>query len=273
MVAGHQSPSLAAFRIRPAASTRTLSVEVARYAQQAVLTANVEESRFRVLLTGEGKTLVEARYAVRNNQRNFVKIALPPGATLWSSSLAGRPVRPGQSPDGSLLFPLAKSSAGEDASLAAIQILYVLHGDPWSLRGRAPVPLPSIDLPVSKSGVLLYYPPQFRVTAEPGAFQAQPYDHPASPALSLTPQDRERDFDRLQKFDKLQKQDANSPAQALVDKFRARTDTRKTASALPISVSFPAVGPSVFLASQLTEESKAPVLALAYQKERKGGVK
>jgi hypothetical protein len=243
-------------------------VEVARYAQQAVLTANVEESRYRVLLTGEGKILVEARYAVRNNQRNFVKVTLPQGATLWSSSLAGRPVRPGQSPDGSLLFPLAKASAREDASLAAIQILYVLREDQWSLKGRAPVPLPSIDLPVSRSGVLLYYPPQFRVTAEPGAFQLQPYERPSSTALTSAPQAGEPNAGPLNKKDV-----QNSPTQALVDKFKARSDTRKTGVALPVSVSFPAVGPSVYLASQLTEEGKAPAIALAYQKERKGGTK
>ncbi|MEP6962923.1 MAG: hypothetical protein ABI995_12650, partial [Acidobacteriota bacterium] len=73
-VAGRESPSLAAFRIRPGTAVRSLNLNVARYAQQAVLTANIEEARYRVLLTAEGKTLVQARYAVRNNQRNFVGI-------------------------------------------------------------------------------------------------------------------------------------------------------------------------------------------------------
>jgi len=45
-----------------------------------------------VLITGEGKVLVQARYAIRNNQRNFLKVTLPVGATLWTASLAGRPV-------------------------------------------------------------------------------------------------------------------------------------------------------------------------------------
>jgi hypothetical protein len=86
-----------------------LSVNVARYDQQAVLMANVEEARYQVLMSTDGKELVQARYAVRNNQRNFVKVTLPPGAAVWSVTLAGRPVRPGQSPDGSLLLPLEKS--------------------------------------------------------------------------------------------------------------------------------------------------------------------
>src|SRR4029077_13588162 len=78
-IAARQSPSLAAFRFRlgVAPSARSLTVQIARYAQTAVLTANIEEARYRILTTKDGNTLVEARYAVRNNQRNFVKIALP----------------------------------------------------------------------------------------------------------------------------------------------------------------------------------------------------
>src|SRR3981081_2597224 len=92
MVSARQSPSLAAFRFRSGESklTRSLSLNVARYTPQAVLMANVSEARYQVLVSSEGKSLVQARYAVRNNQRNFLKITLPPGATLWSASLAGK---------------------------------------------------------------------------------------------------------------------------------------------------------------------------------------
>ena len=50
--------------------------------------ANIEEARYQVLMSTDGKELVQARYAVRNNQRNFVKVTLPAGATVWSVSLA-----------------------------------------------------------------------------------------------------------------------------------------------------------------------------------------
>src|SRR5213078_427979 len=105
------------------AQARSLSITVARYAQRAMLTAIVDEARYRVLMSREGKTLVQARYAVRNNQRNFVKIALPAGSALWTASQAGRPVRPGKSDDGALLFPLEKGRAGEEAPVFAIEVL------------------------------------------------------------------------------------------------------------------------------------------------------
>src|SRR5580698_2231906 len=72
IVSSRQSTSLSAFRFRSGdrKTTRSLTVNVARYTPQAVLMANVAEARYNVLITNEGKLLVQARYAVRNNQRN-----------------------------------------------------------------------------------------------------------------------------------------------------------------------------------------------------------
>src|SRR5579859_6890951 len=185
MVASRESPALVAFRAPAgeAGAMRSLSVNVARYDQQAVLMANVEEARYKVLMSADGKELVQARYAVRNNQRNFVKITLPAGATVWSASLGGKPIRPGQSPDGSLLLPLEKSR-GEDAPAFAIKVLYLTKAAAWEEKGRETLTLPALDLPVSRTGMLLYYPPLFKVSAEPGTFRLQQYENPVSAALS-----------------------------------------------------------------------------------------
>ena len=187
-VTNRQSPALIAYRTRPgdAKSQRSLHITVARYAQQAVLMANIEEARYRVLLTKDGKSLVESRYAVRNNQRNFVKVALPPGATLWSASLSGKPVRPGSAPDGSLLLPLAKSRTGEDASEFALEIVYLLPGASWTDKGRLKLSLPALDLPVSRTGLQVFFPPLFRLSSEPGSFHAESYLNPISSVLVAT---------------------------------------------------------------------------------------
>src|SRR5580704_11375559 len=184
-VANRQSPALVAFRARSgqAGKERSLSINVARYDQQAVLMANIEEARDQVLMSADGKELVQARYAVRNNQRNFMKVTLPAGATVWSVSLAGRPVRPGQSPDGSLLLPLEKSRGGDEAPAFAIEILYLTKAAAWNDKGQEKVTLPALDLPISRTGLLLYYPPLFKVSAEPGTFRAQEYVNPISSVL------------------------------------------------------------------------------------------
>ena len=102
------------------AEPRSLTVNVVRYTPQAVLIANVEEARYRALAAEDGRLLVEARYAVRNNQRSFLKVVLPAGAILWSAEVAGRPVRPAVAEAGSILLPLEKSRAGDEAPTFAV---------------------------------------------------------------------------------------------------------------------------------------------------------
>jgi hypothetical protein len=268
MVAARQSPSLAAFRNRAGASSaqqpRSIEVQVARYAQQAVLTANVEEARYRALMTIDGKTLVQARYAVRNNQRTFMRITLPEAAVVWSSSVAGRPVRPGKGPDGSLLLPLEKSRAGDEAPVFAVEILYLLRGTAWTGKGSARLALPAVDLPISRTGLSLYYPPQFRVTPETGAFHAQPYEKPAT-ELWNPPPAAEVESSQLAPSSNAQ----SSATQALVNSYRARPATRRTASTLPVHLTFPAVGPSLYLVSELTGEGKGAVIDIAFQTANK----
>lgn len=289
MVASRQSPALAAFRVRSgeAGANRSLSLNVARYDQQAVLMANVEEARYHVLMSSDGKELVQAWYAVRNNQRNFVKITLPAGATVWSASLGGRPVRPGQSPDGSLLLPLEKSRGGEDAPAFAIEIMYITKATPWQEKGQEKITLPALDLPISRTGMLLYYPPMFRVTAEPGTFRTQEFQNPISAALAPTSGSVDigaaspvpaqgKEFDRLEQFAQLQ--DINSKekkdaTKALLDSFRAKSSSGKVTGVLPVNVDFPAFGPSIYLVSELTSENQSPAAQFNFQRDKKGGVR
>jgi hypothetical protein len=288
MVANRQSPALVAFRARSgqAGATRSLSVNVARYDQQAVLMANIEEARYQVLMSADGKELVQARYAVRNNQRNFVKVTLPAGATVWSVSLAGRPIRPGQAPDGSLLLPLEKSRGGDDAPAFAVEILYLTKAAVWNEKGREKVTLPALDLPISRSGLLLYYPPLFRVSAGPGTFHTQAYVNPVSAALEPVsggvggvagkpPSASPQPFDRLEQFaqlsnDEKEKKDAT---EALLDKFKAKSMSGKVTGILPVNVAFPAFGPSIFLVSELTGENQFPAAEFNFQHDKKGGVR
>src|SRR5262249_20904709 len=185
IVAGHESPSMAAFRFTPLAggAPRSLTLNVTRYTPKAVLVANVEEARYDALLAEDGKLLVRARYGIRNNQRSFLAVALPPNATLWSASLAGRPVRPGVDASGALLLPLRKGRANEEAPAFAIELLYLQRAPEWTDKGDARLALPAVDLPVSRTGVTVHYSPHFAMDAKPGAFRTATDSGPFSRAL------------------------------------------------------------------------------------------
>lgn len=307
LVSSRQSTSLSAFRFRggDAKTKRSLVVNVARYTPHAMLMANVSEARYNVLITNEGKLLVQARYAIRNNQRNFIKITLPQGATLWSAALAGKPVRPGQSPDGAVLLPLEKAHAGEDAPEFPVEVVYIAHGSAWNDKGQFKLALPALDLPVSRTGVAVYHPPLFKVTAEPGAFHVETYADPTSAALNPPPLPMPMSI--------VTKSDVSSAplggravtglaqltpaappprteytgteANALIDQQEVRNDLPKidfdnlrlnagrASGILPIQVDFPQLGPSLFLVSELTAENKASEANFNFQreKEKKGG--
>jgi hypothetical protein len=292
IVSSRQSTSLSAFRYRAgdAKTTRSLTMNVARYTPQAVLMANVAEARYNVLITNEGKLLVQARYAVRNNQRNFLKITLPQGATLWSASLAGKPVRPGQSPDGSVLLPLEKAHAGEDSPEFAVEVVYISRGTVWNDKGQFRLALPALDLPVSRTGLLVFHPPLFKVTPEIGSFRTEAYVDPTSAALNPPPPTVSAGPaygvglsapappqpppipSAGASIAMMSVVDTNQIAeQKLVDNFRATLQGGKAAGILPIKVSFEGLGPSLFLVSELTGENQSPSTDLNYQREKKAG--
>jgi hypothetical protein len=312
IIANRQSPSLSAFRFRSADSkaNRSLAVDVARYQQEAVLMANIEEARYKILTSDEGKTLVQASYAIRNNQRNFLKIMLPQDAVVWSASLSGKPIRPGKATDGGLLLPLQKARSGEDAPAFAVEILYFKRGTKWTDRGKLKLGLPVLDLPVSRTGLLYYYPPLFKVTPETGSFRTQAYQDPISAALnnknapakpvasagltqdylSALPNLSNNAVDLVNVLGGIVKapgapalpQQSNTigqgeqvrkETQALVDKYRAQPQEGKRAGILPISISFPTFGPSIFFVSELTAENQAPTVEIGYEENKKGGAK
>ena len=294
---GLQSPSTVAFRLRPASGgdARSLNISVKRYTPQAVLIANVEEARYRALAAEDGRFLIEARYAVRNNQRSFLKVTLPQGATIWSASVAGKFVRPGVAEGQAVLLPLEKSRAGEDAPTFVVRLTYLQTVDPWIKTATARLDLPALDLPISRTGVELYHSPRFRIDPRPGAFRvesdpgvfaealrvsrgygmglgqgvgggiARPAPPPAPMAAPTPPPPAAAPMPAPApsvgvRLSGVRDEAAAKTAQfqMLIDRYRNEGGGRTVSGALPIDVTFPAMGPSVFMASELTAESQSP---------------
>lgn len=271
LISSRQSPSLIAFRLQPAdgKSERELALDVARYTPQAVLTANIEEAQYRTLVAADGKMLVQSRFAIRNNQRNFLKLTLPPTAVLWSASVAGRPVRPGRAPDGSLLLPLEKTRTGDEAPAFVVEVSYLDRTASWTDKGRARVSLVAVDLPISKSQLLLHHPPLFRLTPLPGAsgsFREAPHAPPDSPALQSAATPASFEPQAADEFH-AGHPDTNELVARLRDKSRGSRPTRHR----PLRVVFPHFGPSIFLISELTGENQTPAVEFDFQRDRKRG--
>jgi len=262
LILSRQSPSLIAFRLHPGdgKSTRTLSLNVARYTPQAVLTANIEEAEYNALISVDGKVLVQSRFAVRNNQRSFLKATLPAGAAVWSAEVAGRPVRPGAAEGTSILLPLEKGRAGSETPAFVVDIVYLERVEAWDDKGQARLDLPALDLPVSRTIVRLHHSPRFDVRPLPGAFRAD-----ADPGLDVeTP----RPAPPPPAAAAARPEEAAIGLQALVDKFKNEPGGRTVVGSLPVHVTFPAFGPSIFLASELTAEGSVPSIDIVFKRTR-----
>jgi hypothetical protein len=299
VVAGRESPSMVAFRMRPAsgAEARTLNVSVKRYTPQAVLIANVEEARYRALAAEDGVLLVEARYAVRNNQRSFLKVTLPEKATIWSASVAGKAVRPGLAEGQSVLLALEKGRAGEDAPTFVVQLTYLQPIDAWMSQSTAHLQLPALDLPVSRTGIELYHSPRYRVGLEPGAFRVESdpgvfaealradasygwaaaaagravdgagFVRPPAPPSPSAPIAAPLAAPAPPPFVAAAKSDRpQNNIKQLIDRYRNESGGRTVRGALPVEVTFPSLGPSLFIASELTAEAQSPSIDLSIRR-------
>jgi hypothetical protein len=269
IVSGRESPSMAAFRFKPLAGTspRELIVAVSRYSAQSVLIANVEEARYEALVSEDGKMLVRARYAVRNNQRSFLGIALPQQSTLWSATLAGRPIRPGLGASGGLLLPLQKGRTGADAPTFVVELVYLQRSDPWTGDGTARMELPSLDLPVSRTGLLLHHSPRYRVEPAPGSFRVESDTGPWSPALRVESSNAAQGGAPAARPEPNVEIGASKDLKALVDRFQKETG-RTSSGIVPVRVQLPVLGPSIFLAAELTAETQLPSLELVYKRAK-----
>lgn len=273
LIRGRESPSLAAFRFKPIAGRdpRALAVRVSRYATQAMVVANIDEARYQVLLADDGKALVKARYAVRNNHRGLLSVTLPPGATLWHASVAQRPVRPGGGRSGAMLVPLLKGRASDDSSLFAVEIAYVAPMARWGERGTTETVLPALDLPVSRTGVEVHYSPRFRLKPAAGAFRAEAYTEPLSATLR---DDWQRDAmlrapaPAAPSAQASGDKDGGDEMAALVQQFKQAGGGRVVPGVFPVDVPFPSFGDTLFLATELTPDTQTPQLRLEYHRER-----
>ncbi len=133
-----------------------LSLAVQRFTQAEVLQALVEDLRMTTVVADDGQMMTEVALSIRNNGRQFLEIALPKGAQVWSAFVAGQAVKPSLRGD-RLLLPLER---GSDAAIA-VELIYVGAGPFPKTKGRVNLASPTLDVPVKTARWELYLPPDY----------------------------------------------------------------------------------------------------------------
>ena len=92
---------LSAYRYqRSATGVPALALKVTRFPDAAVLAAIAERAVATTLVTSTGRALTEVTLWLRNRAQPFMKVSLPPGASMLSVEVAGSPAKPAEGVDG-----------------------------------------------------------------------------------------------------------------------------------------------------------------------------
>ncbi|MFO0713588.1 MAG: hypothetical protein U0353_27295 [Sandaracinus sp.] len=94
LVLRSSSPILLAFRYAHATPAPVLGLAVARHRAVTLQAASIEDATYTTLVTDDGLAVTTARWTVRNDGAQFVRVTLPEGAEVWSASVAGRAQTP-----------------------------------------------------------------------------------------------------------------------------------------------------------------------------------
>ena len=160
-------PILAAFRYQRSAAAQTgLTLDVKRFADSGVLAAVAERAVATTLVTREGRTLTEIALTLQNRAQPFLKVTLPPGASIVSVDVAGEPAKPVIGSDGTRV-PLLRPGF-RPAGPYAVTFVYLHAGTPFAKKGEMQMTLPKMDMPVGIVEWEVFVPDSYSVRAIDG---------------------------------------------------------------------------------------------------------
>lgn len=120
----------------------------------------VDEARYEVAFAEHGRLLLRARYQVRNDRRQFLRLAVPDGLQLIAVTVSGRVVQPALDAQGRLLVPLEKSVETLEGLVSfPVDISFWGSEAAWDKAGLRELRTPTVDAPVAYARWELVLPP------------------------------------------------------------------------------------------------------------------
>jgi len=159
-------PILAAFRYQRTASPTALTLDVKRFADSGVLAAVADRAVATTLVTSEGRALTELALTVQNRAQPFLKVTLPPGASIVSVDVAGESAKPVLGADGARV-PLLRPGFRPTGPYR-VSFVYLHACTPFAKKGELQMALPRMDMPVGIIEWEVFVPERYSVRAFDG---------------------------------------------------------------------------------------------------------
>ena len=155
-------PMQAAFRYHKQPNEKpALAFEWTRFPDSSVLAAVAERAVVTTLVTTEGRSLTEIKLTIKNQAQPFLKVALPPGASILSAEVAGEKVKPVEGPDGNRV-PLLRAGFRPVDSYA-VSFVFMHSGAPFAKKGGSDLSLPRMDVPINLLQWEVFLPEKYKV--------------------------------------------------------------------------------------------------------------
>jgi hypothetical protein len=155
-------PMHAAFRFHKQPNEKpTLALEWTRFPDSSVLAAVAERAVVTTLVTTEGRSLTEIKLTIKNQAQPFLKVALPPGASILSAEVAGEKVKPVEGPDGNRVPLLRAGFRPLDSYI--VSFVFMHSGAPFAKKGGSDLSLPKMDVPINLLQWEVFLPEQYKV--------------------------------------------------------------------------------------------------------------
>jgi hypothetical protein len=239
----------------------SVEIEVTKHEEIPVLVAAIDAAHYVTLLTEEGKVLTKATFNMRNNVKQFMRLALPKGATFLNCFVSGKPVKPAQDASGRVLVPLEKSEAlGETVTQFPVEIMYLTQKDKLKAFGRFTMSLPELDIPTSQLYWSVYAPEEYNYGWFQGDVKKVEATAPMGLFTALGGQTAGRRMQVAEKSASVVSAGYQSQLR-LEDKLVQEVRARK--GVLPIKMEMPTEG-RVFRFSKLLVTDESPWLAYSY---------
>lgn len=162
-----RQPLLAAFRYqRRPDEARVLALDVKRFADAPILAAVADRVAATTLVTAEGRTLTEVVLSIRNSAQPFMKVTVPPGATMLSVEVAGEAAKPVEGADGTRV-PLLRAGFRPESAYK-VSFVYINAGEAFAKKGDTQIALPKFDVPVTVLEWELFLPDRYSAAASGG---------------------------------------------------------------------------------------------------------
>ncbi len=137
----------------------SLGLDVQRHKQVEVISTVVDEANGVTLMLEDGKEVHHITFNVRNSAKQFLELALPEKAQVWTVFVGGRPQKPSKNEKGLLLIPLNRSSSSSGAPEGFdVEVMYFLDRGRPGLASRRDFAFPIPDVVVSQMFWSVYLP-------------------------------------------------------------------------------------------------------------------